>query len=965
MADDENKKHEVDTPSNRSLSTLIDQDLQKESELLQDLIEEVVEANKKVKASHDKRLEDSQEKIRIMNQEIKRLRKAINQKDEETTKAQFDHLLSSKDKIYDALRSMRQKPIDTLINEDHDKTAEGLKEKLLERLKSVTDETDGEHIFMHQFKESAAEFIEAAYESGVHATHDETHDAAFSEAVENFKAAANAFTESIEERKRTITASLTHREHILSDGSLDKSLKERVEATYREKKKALDDKGETLDSQMHEELKALDETLEDERKTVEAKYRETYKDALEKERKDRETLDEDLKALKLDIIRAEKTNDEETLKDLLKTYQKKTSLSEGLVEHKVQRKIEKALSPKRKRIIKQKREIEKAYAKKQAELDRDRAELDVQYSGSDELFKVQGDLDAFKSDLAFNENLSGQLNSLIDAFESLTEGVLEFTDAMQRLMIESRVRYLREAASMTRKLGEAEMAFKASQIDLARAYRLQAFNEERTAVRIKSALRRQAITMHYHTRIKNTEKALNDLVKQADIDKTYQQESAQNEKIYQQGLIELADKEYELQLLKVRSLYDNEIALTRAQAERLNVGHDVNEAMVSTTLESQMHFARQQIKYAENEYQVRLENIESALNKELEYAEEKLSSAKQAYRSDIHELRSERDRKLQDLSYRQALFTDPKEKRKLDEQEAAIREHYGKRIAKIEEAEQADDTVQRYQKQIDNAKARAEKAKEDARNLREKTIGTFKELLDQSEQKLNHFKTSAGDEEKLGPYIESEASKTAEKRLNEAIDEANRLYKEKVRKPQKRIEKLNATINSIEFDETTQSAIADKKAEVESIKEDMERALEKEKAQTDMALKEVKDKVDAHEKKVESLKSELSSKDRTHKADRFDKAIESLENTLKQNARQSREAFKSAMEKHRKQHHKAMDAFKKTLDDTLNPTIRAYEKFTKKASSSQQKALKKARKQVDERLKGTLKEIDNTYDNQL
>ncbi len=965
MSDNDNKNNAVDSPSNRSLSTLIDQDLQKESELLQNLIEEVVEANKKVKASHQKRLEDSEEKMRIMNQEIKRLRTAINRKDEETTKAQFDHLLSSKDKIHESLRSMRLKPLEDLINETHDKTAEGLKERLIETVESVTEGNEEPLAFMRRFKESATEFIEKAYRTGTESTYDSAHADAFEKAVQAFKEASASFTRALGENLETITAKFNHRNHVLSDGSIDKSLKERMDATYKEKKTALEEELEQLENDKSNALSEVDDTINDARESIEQKIRETFKDALEKEKQDQETLDEDLKKLKLDIIRAEKHGEEDTLKDLLKTYEKKTSQSENLVEHKVQSKIEKAFSPKRKKLMRKKRDLEKEYAKKRFDIEQRRAELDVRYSGSDELFKVQGDLDALRRDRDFDLELTNALKALSNTFESLFESICEFTEKMRKFMVESRISYLKEAASMTRSLGDVEVAFKEAQMDLALSYRQKALDEERTGIEIKSALRRQAITMHYHRQILNAEKDLNDTIRQADIDKTYQQESAQNEKIYQQGLIELADKEYELQLLKVRSLYDNEIALTRAQAERLNVGHDVNEAMVSTTLESQMHFARQQIKYAENEYEVRLENIESALRKELEYAEEKLSTAKQKYRSDIHELKSERDRKLKDLAYRQALFTDPKEKRKLDEQEAKIKEHYDKKIAKIEEAEQADDTVQRYQKQIDNANARAEKAKEDAKYLREKSISTFRTMLDQSEQKLNQYKSESNSEGKLGPYIESEASKTAEKRLNEAMDEANKLYKEKVRKPQKRIEKLNETINSIEFDERTQSLIDEKRHDMQTLKDERDTALEKESAQTEATLKALDEKETALNEKASALKEKLSGKDRTDTAQRFEKYIEQLKASMDKDTEKMESSFKARFQTMKKSHHQSMDNLKNTLDDSLNPTIKAYESFTKKASSTQRKALKKAKRQVDERLKSTLKEIDNAYDTEL
>ncbi|MFW6285460.1 MAG: hypothetical protein ACOC2X_03655, partial [Bacillota bacterium] len=178
-------------------------------------------------------------------------------------------------------------------------------------------------------------------------------------------------------------------------------------------------------------------------------------------------------------------------------------------------------------------------------------------------------------------------------------------------------------------------------------------------------------------------------------------------------------------------------------------------------------------------------------------------------------------------------------------------------------------------------------------------------------------------------------------------------------------ETLDETIDSIEFDQETQTKIHDHEQKVNALREAYKEALEKEKAQTDETLRAISEKESAYEDKVEAVKDKLSSKDQSARAARFEKEIDALKEKLKNDANKKTAQFKAAIAAIEKTHHQSMEALKKSLDEDIAPIIKAYEKFTRKASSSQKKALKKAQKQVDERLRNRLKDIDATYDHQL
>ncbi len=957
-----NKKYELDTPSNQSLSKLIDQDLQKESELLQNLIKEVVDANQKVKASHQKRLDDANEKLTILNQEIKRLRHDINKKDEQTTMAQFNHLLKSKDRIHTALRTMRLHPLNSELKKDYAYSVESLKEKLFTHVEERAHIETAPSSFMEAFENSTSAFLKSVFEMTEDTFKGEHTLESIKESEHAFKKAFKVFLKNLEDEKSNLFDALESRAHILSDGSQTTSLKTRVETTYKEKTTAIKQKQEELKISLDEDLNALDEKLRALRENAEETLREKYKDVLEEQHKDKETLEKELKDLRLDIIRAEKTGDKDALKSLLKTYNKKESQEKGLSESKLQDKIEKKIRKEQKQLIKEKMEREKTYAKEASALELEKNQIDLQFNDSQELFKVQDDYDALNKDFKLNETLESVLLKTTESYESLLNDAHAFAQTLERLMFDTKISYYEQMGDAARRLHQVKTAFKHSQIDLATAYKKVALRQSKAKTHIQSVIRRHTLNMHFHNEEKKVNKALTFATRHADIEKTYQQENAKNELIYQQGLIELADKEYELQLLKIRSLYDNEMLLTKAQSERLNVGASVNESMISTTLESQMHFARQQIKYAENEYQVRLENIDQALNRELEYAREKLNQRRQSYRSDIHELKNERDRKLSDLAYRQALFTDPKDKRKLKEQETAIREKYKEKIEAIEEAEHSDAAVRRYESQIEGAKNRAEKAREDAAELKEKTIKTFRDMLEETDQKLGAFKASSGGEKLLGNTIEDEASKTAELRYNEAIEEARDLYKQKVDEPKEKIKELKTILESIEFDETTQKAIDSKKDALKDVRDKINTALNKERIQRNDAIKSIDDSIDSLDEKANALKEKISQNDKDPAIkDTASYAFQSLEPLKKKRKSSDFNALENSFNTHMTNHKDALRKTKKAMDDALSPALKAYEHFLKKVSVSQNKTFKQLKKQKQDKLKDTIKDIESRY----
>ncbi len=155
--------HTNESESKRKLTSLVDKNLQKESKLLQNLIQEVVEANRKVKESHKKRLEETDEKLRILNAETDRLQEEIDKKDQDTTIEQLTYLLDSKDRIFQALSDMRARFTENFLQQNEEETGEALKERLLSVLAEQAEETSDGDVFLQSFRSASLEFIEEVF----------------------------------------------------------------------------------------------------------------------------------------------------------------------------------------------------------------------------------------------------------------------------------------------------------------------------------------------------------------------------------------------------------------------------------------------------------------------------------------------------------------------------------------------------------------------------------------------------------------------------------------------------------------------------------------------------------------------------------------------------------------------------------------------------------------------------------
>ncbi len=956
-------KYDVSNPTLTNLSKLIDEDLQKESQLLQDLIGDVVDANQKLKSAHQKRLEESQEKLRILNADISRLKKGINDKEHETSMKQLNALIDSKNKIFEALQSIRRENIDSFVNTRENISIKHLETTLFKTLKDTLASEDVLTPYAKQVQEPLLTFL-TDFTDNLWAYFDMKAplNQTLIQDLDAFNQTLHKTQTSMLESVSELTAVFNDRHHLFhSEQTEDISLDERLNQTITNRITRLEEDEQNLKTTRDETLNDLDVKLQSIYEDTLNDLTRKHQKKIKKETDAKSTLEDDIQQLKIKIIYAEKTGQEDTLKALLKTYNKRIKANQKLMSEKLEDKAQTLVKTQRKKLIKQAMNTEIDFERKRTALRFEKAKAQMAKQDSSELFKLKEDYQSLNKDKTFNQALVDYLKTVFNAQLKLFEQALSFMTHMHEIMLDKHDMIIEQQISSATLIHELKNTYKDAQMTLSKALKLKYFEQRSLKKKLLTAIDKHSLTIKHHQTLAAYDKALTDTTKQTNIEQLGQQETIKNDMIYEQARIELADKEHELQLIKIQALYDSEMNLTKAQAERLDVGHDVNEAMVGTTLKSQINFAKQQLKYAESEYNLRLDNIDQALKREQAYAEEKLIEHQQPYKTDRLEFIKERDRKLEDLAYKLALFTEDKDKKALEAQQEAIKAQYREKLDEIDHLEKQNETVQRYQSHIDRAKKRASHAREDAKKIYEKTVETFESMLEVNEEKLRQFKAQA-EQTSLAPYIEQEATSTAKERLDEAIEEAKAMYEDKVKGPKARLKALKDKQDKLFTNAENQaeiSTIEAKKADEQKAYQDHITALEKQMAE---ALADVEnDKIaflDKHHEKAKTIKTsnrpEISKK-------RLIKQHKQTKQHLKQTFKQEKTAQKNDYQKQINTNMYTLDKQKQRLDAILEPTIKTYQQLLHKVTQSQSKREQAVKKSLEKDMRQTIKSIRASY----
>lgn len=954
-------KYELSTLSkaNKDLALLIDEDLKKESELLQRLIKEVYEANQQVKESHMKRVQETQDKLKILNAEIDHLKQDIDQKDHETTIEQFNYLLKSKDDIFNALNTMRLFSVDYYLNHPLKEHLNTLKDSLLKEFSThFSQNTPLNKTIYHPLNDLIILLIDRLFYSTSNLLDDHFLETSnlHAKKIEPFSHQDTMIKDLFKELETIYSTLKDSHTHFFYQSAEDDFLSEKIDEMYEKAVQKINQKMEKIKTTYLEKINTIDKELKDLETDTIKTLKEKYKKRLDDEQKLRETLQDDLKQIRFDIMVAERKQDAKELETLMKRYDDLEKQNLNLYEEKVKQLAEDKIKKQRAILIKQRKKLE---IKREDELLKARIALEtekIKFNESSALFKLREDQKALEHDIVLNNQLLDDLKTFYMNLNTYKKHLFDFYDTLMRLshgLLLSLVKIEQDTLSL---VAPVKKEVKKLELKLVEALKQKGFTQAHLRVELDYSFKETRLNLLIEQSIKER---LHDETKETlsgKIASIRAQESAKNELIYQHALLEIAEKEKELQLIKIESLYDSEVDLTKSQAERLNIGIGVNESMLKTTVESQIHFAKQQIRFAETEYDARIENIDRTKAQEIEYALGKLNQAKQIYLYDKNELIKERDQKLETLSYRLALFTEAKDRKKLKDQEEAINANYQEKIDAIDLALANDEAIKRYQKQIDAAEKRAEKAKDDALNIKERSIETFKDLLTQSEEKLALFTKKR--EEALIPYIESVAEDKAKLRLDEALEEVNEQYLEKISAPKARIEALENELKSMNAASDTPSNVLRDIEEKKTKHQEALDALMKEKQHAHQAIDdETKQFVDSIREALDKVSMQDNEALQSKTLEKIKHQVEHFEKDQTQTLNRLNHELTTSLHTHMQSVSKKIDTINKKLD----AAIKAYKRYLKSTSQSQTSKQKAIIKTLEDKHKNRIEEIERRY----
>ena len=97
----------VISKANKEISTHIDSDIQKETELLHNLVEEVLNANMEIKTGNNQRINDAKDRLEQLEKDIEQLSTSIDNVTKETIILQLNEMVEIENQIFDANQVVR------------------------------------------------------------------------------------------------------------------------------------------------------------------------------------------------------------------------------------------------------------------------------------------------------------------------------------------------------------------------------------------------------------------------------------------------------------------------------------------------------------------------------------------------------------------------------------------------------------------------------------------------------------------------------------------------------------------------------------------------------------------------------------------------------------------------------------------------------------------------------------------
>ncbi|MFK5884224.1 MAG: hypothetical protein QM489_07810 [Candidatus Izemoplasma sp.] len=804
--------------ANREISTLIESDIAQESLLLQKLVEDVLKANMEIKKSNNQRINESKEKLEILDKEIAKLSKAIDNVDRETIILQLNEMIDIENQIFDANNIVRFF--------EHNKQQSNLKEfdRLFKEFELSLDKTEAfESIITNNIKQSNSLF----FDTQINISHEIINemnnlfimkstaieskqesikeiDLLVTEIFDDFSTKLRLSHEAFVNIKQTTTS-------VFSADDNEIFLAEQLEESHITALKNIENSITLLRAKFDENILNLQNDLNLYEESVNAKIVAKNRKQIEKEALASAQREANLKSIRLLIINAEKNKNNSLTAKLLEKYAKAEKVKIDKVTTMTKKLTNKQTKKMKIKTINQMKVVEAKFTSDLSKLSYNLELENISFDESKVLYKINSDNLALIDDKDLSKQLISNIEQVLKDRFTLDIEVSKLRESMRdselNVMFDNEILEL----SIYPKFRKLLITLKEVEYKRISSIKEALVDQELMAVKHQFQILKSKAEIKFNDDIQNIDKAIVKLDKETFIKNSKLQEEAASEIIYQESLIKIAQKEHELQLLKVESLHENERALAEEQVARINLGVKVNDAFIKTTLESQLLFASQQINCAKSEYDIRIESVSLTLNQELDYANKKLDYLRQKYDYDKNKLQKELASKLEDLNYKLVLFTDQKDNKNTQLKINELEIHYDQLVKSIQAIEDQDEDIARYTRVVQEASKRAEDAILDAEQLRETTIDSFQDLHNKTKAKYDTIKETKQTEETKGllPVMNNPANDNADERLRQATLEAERLYKEKIDGPTTTIEQtkeqLETNISTVELDNYTNS----------------------------------------------------------------------------------------------------------------------------------------------------------------
>lgn len=948
----------VISKANKEISTLLETDIQRESELLKDLVDQVLQSNLEVKKRNNLRITETKRKLSELDEQIDGLNVEIDLVDRETVIQQLNEMIDAENKIFNARQEIRY-----FDNENLPSRLETLDEIYKELTASIERDTQSEayrDVLIH----ANNKFLEQQINVSKQANKEMSDIFKEKRDYVDFSLANLNDLKTIIENKEQLLQDILQRTinetiSIISNSTAHFATKdddverlESLEVTYNQRIEDLNTMKSQEVTTYEEKKNNLIEGFKQFEINIKKSLESSNLDELNQEKAAQEKLDEQLKQIQLKMMQASQAGHIEKAADLLKEYEQLQKNTKSKTTNKVKKETSSSTQKERTKTLKELKQLELDHVTNAIEIDFELQLAAIELEESKVLYKFQNDYHGL---VDLKEDTTKQI-SMVRAF---IHNQIETRKELAKLKLELRLKELDILKENEIKEQQLIEIFERLLLTIKKA------EQKRIAIISQNTNSEQIIQVEYEYRLKRAildiklSQQINEIEKlilrkrnETLIKNEKLHEELNSEVIYQESLIKIAQKEHELQLIKVRSLYENERSLAEEQVERINLGVQVNDTFVKTTLKNQMLFATQQINCAESEYEIRLESISLTHSQEVKYANKKIEYYKQKYEYDKNKIRKELDDKLEDLNYRLLLFTEDKERNEITSQIDRIRQEYEDKISTIEELESQDQDILRYEKVIQEADNRQQQAISEALGLKTETIESFDQLLEATKERYSQLEKTETSEDTKGilPLINNKAISSADQRLQQAIKEADELYNERVIEPERIIkETKERMIELMRSDESDQFIDAQKTRKKEIIKLHKEQCdfLEKEKESIKEPLLSltVSDSVGVNDDISVKVKSYRSVEDITKDYDVLYKKENDFYLEIINNLKQYKKETRIRLIK-----------LERNLHRNLNGPIKPYSKYLTNAAKEYTKQKKTLRKTFDQRIRKSLKD---------